>query len=135
LKSGLYGVVRLDGGPADIADCEALGLAPAPGASAVAAGVDSVDPAAVHTAAGSGLCILLGYLDEPQELTARLGLPPETGFAKLALAAHERFGAEAPAFMLGEWSCLIWSAEERRLTLMTSRSLPKSSLVTPCSTL
>jgi asparagine synthase (glutamine-hydrolysing) len=123
LKSGLYGVVRLDGGPADIDDCEALGLAPAPGASAVAAGVDSVDPGAVHTAAGSELCILLGYLDEPQELAARVGLPPEAGFAKLALAAHERFGAEAPGIMLGEWSCLIWRAEERRLTLMTSRAL------------
>jgi asparagine synthase (glutamine-hydrolysing) len=120
----LYGVVRLDGGPADIADCEALGLAPAPGAGAVAAGVDRVDPGAVHTAAAGGeLCILLGYLDEPRELAARLALPPETDFAKLALAAHERFGAEASAFMLGEWSCLIWRAEERRLTLMTSRSL------------
>ena len=123
MKSGLYGVVRLDGGPADIDDCEALGLAPAPGASAVAAGVDPVDPGAVHTAAGGELCILLGYLDEPQELAARLGLPPEAAFAKLALAAFERFGAEAPAFMLGEWSCLIWRAEERRLTLMTSRAL------------
>ena len=123
MKSGLYGVVRLDGGPADIADCAALGLAPAPGAGAVAAGVDPVDPGAVHTAAGSDLCILLGYLDEPQELAARLGLPPEATFAKLALAAHERFGAEAPALMLGEWSCLIWRSEERRLTLMTSRAL------------
>lgn len=124
MRSGLYGVVRLDDGPADIADCEALGLALAPGSSAVAAGVDPVDPGAVHTVAGGGeLCILLGYLDEPQELAARLGLPPETGFAKLALAAFERFGAEAPAFMLGEWSCVIWRAEERRLTLMTSRAL------------
>ena len=95
MKSGLYGVVRLDGGPADIADCQALGLAPAPGASTVAAGVDPVDPNAVHTAAGGDLYILLGYLDEPQELAARLGLPQETGFAKLALAAHERFDAEA----------------------------------------
>jgi asparagine synthase (glutamine-hydrolysing) len=124
LKSGLYGVVRLDGGPADIVDCQVLGLAPTPGASAVAAGVDPVDPGAVHTAGGGDeLRILLGYLDEPQELAARLGLPPETGFAKLALAAFERYGAEAPAFMLGEWSCLIWRAEQRRLTLMTSRSL------------
>jgi asparagine synthase (glutamine-hydrolysing) len=130
LKSGLYGVVRLDGGPADIADCEALGLAPAPGAGAVVAGVDPVDPGAVHTAAGGDLCILLGYLDEPQELAARLGLPPEAGFAKLALAAHDRFGAEAPAFMLGEWSCLIWRAEERRLTLMTSRALRDPVLYT-----
>ncbi|MFZ3308666.1 MAG: asparagine synthase-related protein [Xanthobacteraceae bacterium] len=123
MKSGLYGVARLDGGSADIADCKALGLAPAPGASAVAAGVDTLDPGAIHTAADGDLCILLGYLDEPQELAARLGLSPDTDFAKLALAAHERFGAEAPAVMFGEWSCLFWNADERRLTLMTSRAL------------
>jgi asparagine synthase (glutamine-hydrolysing) len=130
LKSGLYGVVRLDGGPADIADCEALGLAAARGAGAVAAGVDPVDPGAVHTTAGEDLCILLGYLDEPQELAARLGLPAETGFAQLALTAHERFGAEAPTSMFGEWSCLIWRAEQRGLTLMTSRSLRDPVLYT-----
>jgi asparagine synthase (glutamine-hydrolysing) len=124
LKSGLYAVARLDGGPADLADCRALGLTPDPSASAVALGVDLVDPGAVHTAAvDGGLCILLGYLDEPQELAGRLGLPPEAGFTTLALAAHARFGAEAPAVMLGEWSCLLWRAEERRLTLMTSRAL------------
>jgi len=98
-------------------------MTPAPGASAIAAGVDPVDPGAVHTADRGGFCILLGYLDEPEELAARLRLPPETGFAKLALAAHERFGVEAPAFMLGEWSCLLWRAQARRLTLMTSRAL------------
>ena len=123
MKSGLYGVVRFDGGPADSADCKALGLTPLPGASAVAAGLDGVDPGAVHIAADGDLCILLGYLDEPQDLAARLGLRAETGFAKLARAAFERFGAKAPAFMLGEWSFLLWRAEERRLTLMTSRAL------------
>ncbi|BGE84885.1 hypothetical protein Ms3S1_13210 [Methylosinus sp. 3S-1] len=66
---------------------------------------------------------MLGYLDEPQELAVRLGLPVDSGFALLAAAAHARFGAEAPAHMLGEWSCLVWRAEERRLALMTSRAL------------
>jgi hypothetical protein len=70
LKSGIYGVVRLEGGPADIADCEALGLAPAPGASAVAAGVDPVDPGAVHTAAGGD------YASRSVISTSRRNWPP-----------------------------------------------------------
>lgn len=119
--SGVYGVFRLDNGPVDPADAAILGLAADgdPGA-ALARGVDEHAPAAVQRSDLDGrITILVGYLDEPDEMIDRLGLSRGTPHADLARAALLRFGAETPALLIGEWTLLHWEPEGR-LTLMAS---------------
>ena len=128
MKSGIYGCFSLDGAPVGLGDRAALGLdgsdgvAAAPGA--VARGMDLADPGAIDVANADGdLCILQGYLDEPEDLAAKLGLPRDASAATLARAAIERFGEAAPAQMIGEWSCALWRSAPRRLTLMVSMAV------------
>src|ERR1700693_3647538 len=96
MKSGIYGCFSLDGAPVGMGDRAALGLdgsdgvGAAPGA--VARGMDLADPGAIDLANANGdLCILQGYLDEPEDLAAKLGLPRDAPAATLARAAIERF--------------------------------------------
>lgn len=120
-SSGVYGVFRLDGGPIDPADAAILGLAidGEPG-SALTKGVDQHAPGAVQRSDLDGrITILVGYLDEPDEMIDRLGLSRATPHADLARAALLRFGAETPALLIGEWTLLHWEPEGR-LTLMAS---------------
>ena len=110
-KSGIYGVIHLDGSPLDRAAAAVLGLAVPidPGAALVEA-VDPQCSGAVHRFdADASLTVLAGELDEPAELAASLGLPPGTAHGELARAALTRFGDELPAEMLGEWSLLHWN--------------------------
>ncbi len=121
LKSGLYGLFRLDGGPVDPRDAEALGLDfPEAPETAHAVAIDAHAPGAVHRAEdGDALTILLGDLEEPEELAARLDLARTTSHALLARAALRKFGGETPGVMIGEWSLLHWD-RSGRLTLMIS---------------
>jgi asparagine synthase (glutamine-hydrolysing) len=66
---------------------------------------------------------LQGYLDEPEDLAAKLRLPRDASAATLAHAAIERFGEAAPAQMIGEWSCALWRSAPRRLTLVVSMAV------------
>jgi asparagine synthase (glutamine-hydrolysing) len=120
-STGVYGVFRLDGGPIDPADAAILGLAVdgEPG-SALAGGIDEHAPGAVQRSDLDGrITILVGYLDEPDEMSDRLGLSRATPHVDLARAALLRFGAETPALLIGEWTLLHWEPEGR-LTLMAS---------------
>jgi asparagine synthase (glutamine-hydrolysing) len=121
VMSGLYGVFRLDGGPCDAGDVKTLGLplsgAPVP---AHAQAIDELAPSAVHRIEGDGaLTLLLGYLDEAENLAALLNMSKATPHSNLARAALARFGADTPGEMLGEWSLLHWE-HTGRLTLMQS---------------
>ena len=64
------------------------------------------------------ITILVGALDRVAALADRLGLPHDVAPAQLARAVLDRFGAETPREMLGEWTLLHWEAG--RLTLMAS---------------
>ncbi len=109
-KSGLYGLVNLDGAPLDARDCSALGLAaPVGPVAGMVEAVDARSPdAAQRLSMGSITLVLAGELDHRAELTARLGLSPTTPAVRLAFHALARFGDSLPVEMAGEWSLLQW---------------------------
>lgn len=121
-SSGIYGLFRLDGGPIDTRDARALGLDVVGGANAaLAQAVDPHAPTALHRAEDDGaLTILVGHIEEPDALAARLSVAPSMPPALLARAALHRFGRDTPAEMIGEWSLLHWDGRERRSTLTMS---------------
>jgi asparagine synthase (glutamine-hydrolysing) len=112
LKSGLYGLFRLDGGPVDSRDVAALGFAaPVEPGPAFAIGIDPRAPAAVHRYEADGaLTILVGDLEEPDALAQRLHFASAPPAAMLARAVLQRCGDETPVLMVGEWSLLHWDA-------------------------
>ncbi len=122
LSGGIYGLFRLDGGPVDPRDVAALGLDRGDVAGAAFAhAVDPHDRTALHRIeADEALTILVGHIEEPQALAARLNVPPTLPAALLARAALERFGGETAAEMIGEWSLLHWDRRDRRLVLTMS---------------
>ena len=122
LKSGVYGLFRLDGGPIDRGDAQSLGLTVVgdPGA-ALAHSIDPHAPHAISRAEDTqGLTILLGELEETQALAARFSLPSSAPPAVLARAALRRFGAETPSEMIGEWSLLHWDPAGRLVLMMSA---------------
>ena len=122
LSSGIYGLFRLDDGPVDPRDADALGIGcgDLSGAAFVHA-VDPHDPNALHRVEADGaLTILVGHIEEPQALAARLKVAPTLPAALLARAALDRFGGETAAEMIGEWSLLHWDRRDRRLVLTMS---------------
>lgn len=117
--SGIVALASLDGAPLAAPDLRALGLAATTGPIAVVA-CDGGQPRAVHEAHDElGTTLLLGFFDAPEELAARLALPPETPVTALACAALARFGRELPNLACGEWSLLRWESRGA-LTLMSS---------------
>jgi len=130
MKNGLYALASLDGAPLGPIECRTLGFAAPPGEQerrlegfAVRA-IDREEGAGAigFVVRGDCLAAFLGHLDEPAELARLVGLSPDAPPAELALAALERFGDEAPAMMLGEWSLLCWHAPARELTLLASEA-------------
>ena len=121
LSSGLYGLFRLDGAPIESLEAAMLGLSPgeSPGPGHASA-IDHHRPDAAHRIEDTGgLTLLLGDIEEVPALAARLNLSPDTPVALLARTALERFGADLPVEMVGEWS-LLHQDRELRVTLMVS---------------
>ncbi|MEP7007675.1 MAG: asparagine synthase-related protein [Sphingomonas bacterium] len=129
-KTGLYAIASLDVAPIGPDDLAELGFAdqPAPRhlqAEGFALNVVDREEAgrAVHIAERDDIVlVLLGHLDEPADLASTLGMDVASPPAELALAALERFGADAPQRMLGEWSLLRWRGQARELTLLMSQA-------------
>jgi asparagine synthase (glutamine-hydrolysing) len=129
-KTGLYAIASLDGAPIGPDDLAVLGFAdqPAPRHLQVegfALNVVDREEAgrAVHIAERDDIVlVLLGHLDEPADLAGALGMDRASPPAELALAALERFGADAPQRMLGEWSLLCWRGQPCELTLLMSQA-------------
>ncbi len=126
MRSGLYAIASLDGAPLDARELKALGFAETQCSSGFAVQVVDREEGgrAAHVLERPDETVaLLGYLDEPGELAATLGMAADAVPAALAGAALERFGAEAPQRMLGEWSLLRWHAPARELTVLASEAL------------
>lgn len=121
---GLFGLLRLDGGPVDEADRQAL-----------VQGMAAFDPASVRW---EGPGALLGgrwagpaapgqafaasaRLDEPGELAAALGLAPAEARSlpdeALVAAAWARWGEACVDRLAGDWAFAAWDGEARRLVL------------------
>lgn len=120
MRSGLYGCIDFDGAPLAAQDAAALGFDPADGEAL--RGIDRIPPHSVDVArSGDSLCILVGRIDDDDGgLTAALGMARNTPSAAIAHAALSRFGEDLAAYMPGEWSCLLWERDARRLRLATS---------------
>lgn len=71
---------------------------------------------------GEGLTALLGHLDEPGDLARTLGMDPRSSPAELAARALDRFAADAPRRMLGEWAAVRWHAPSRTCELVMSEA-------------
>lgn len=134
MKNGLYALASLDGAPLCIRDLETLGLAGrecgqdearlhrAPGFAIRA----TDDPDAIGSIdfidTPGAIVAFLGYLDEPEDLAGSLGMAPNTPPAQLAWEAIERYGADAPARIYGDWSFARWDVQPKTLTLLSSES-------------
>ena len=121
-KSGLYACIAFDGAPMLAHDAAALGLDPA-GDSAVR-GRDRAMPHCVDVAhTGDSICVLVGRIDDDDgALADGLGLTRDAPAAVKARAALDRFGDDVAAHVPGEWSCLLWDGDARRLQLAMSRA-------------
>jgi len=119
-RTGIYGRFNLDGAPVDPGEAALLGLVPPdPTASGAGLVVDLADPGAAQEDRSNGaLTLLLGRLDEPDAVAARLGMPADTPQAMLARAALVRFGGDARSLMAGEWTLLHYA--HHRVTLVAS---------------
>jgi asparagine synthase (glutamine-hydrolysing) len=121
--AGIYALAALDGAPLAEAGLKTLGLDQVEHVGSLAARALDPQVSAIHTwRTGDELTLLAGYLDEPEELAATLGMNAATPPAQLAAVALDRLGNEAPAHLLGEWSLLRWDSRTRKLTLAISEN-------------
>ncbi|MES2441762.1 MAG: asparagine synthase-related protein [Pseudomonadota bacterium] len=129
-KSGLFALAALDGAALVPRDLAALDLddprAPfrlqGEGIAAKAVDREEAGRAANVVERADGFTLLLGHLDEAEDLAESLGLERGTPPAGLAAAAITRFGADAPMRMIGEWTLLDWHGPSRTLTLLMSEA-------------
>lgn len=104
VRAGLWGLVRFDGCPVAAQDTSRLGL-PRTERSRTAQGLDTQDPDFVDVFQDQGATtILTGWIADRREMAARMGLQIGANPARIAQAALAKFGKDAPAEMLGEWS-------------------------------
>jgi len=128
-KSGLYALAALDGAPLDPHALAVMGLdgpgeyrRESPGISAQAVDREEAGRAVSIADRADGFTLLLGHLDEQDELADALGMARDAPGAALAAAVLARFGADAPMRMIGEWNLLDWHAPSRTLTLLMSEA-------------
>lgn len=60
-------------------------------------------------------------LDDTEALAGRLDLPVGASDAALILAAYLRWGRDCPAYLDGDFACLIWDGRQRELFLARDR--------------
>jgi asparagine synthase (glutamine-hydrolysing) len=122
--TGVFGIVRRDGGPVDPGQHVQLAQAIAAGGGGAAGlapdlGRDAAGVMAGASPAEPQLCAS-GRLDNRDELVRELqsGGPPVRGSdADVILAAYRRWGEDAPARLLGDWCLAAWDQRRHRLFL------------------
>lgn len=127
--NGLYALASLDGRPPAPGDRAAMGLDdprdPAlldNGACLIAA--RDVRASAVHRRVhAGGIDVLIGDLDEPEELARLVGLAERSDPLTLACAAFERFGDRAPRRMPGSWLLARWKTAGATLDLLMAEQV------------
>ncbi len=131
--SGICGLLRLDGGPAEGLDAM---LAPlrrrgpdgvrtvrdgpaALGHALLATTPEALSEVLPWTHAETGCTVTADVrLDNREELIAALGLPDtgrSAGDGELILRAYLRWGEDCPGRLLGDWAFAIWDPRQRRL--------------------
>ncbi|HCF25119.1 MULTISPECIES: asparagine synthase-related protein [unclassified Novosphingobium] len=122
-RSGVHGLFRLDEGPIDPDDAVRLGLDAVRSGAGILEAFDPVEPWA-GTSAVEDACTtcLAGWIDDAAMIAERLGLSPGSSPARIARAALDRYGAETPLQLSGEWTLLQWDRRAGRaaVTIMAS---------------
>jgi asparagine synthase (glutamine-hydrolysing) len=138
--SGIFGIVRFDGGPADPERLAALATAMAPwgrhtvttkvqGSAALGHALTLETPEDLHVAMPVHrtepdllLVSAEGRLDNRDDLLSALGIGAEeartTADAAIMQRAYEAWGADCAERLLGDWSLAAWHAVDRRLALL-----------------
>lgn len=131
--SALFGLLRLDGAPADPGDLARLGAALAafgdgetirlegPAGLGLRTRGEAPGPGVLAPAAGgSGLCLAAARLDDPAALAEALDLGPEARAwrdADLVAAAWRRWGEACVDRLSGDWAFAAWDPAARRLLM------------------
>lgn len=107
-KSGLYALMRHDGGPIGANDAAALGFeTTGDSTQPLFAAHDARTPAACSRFERAGqVTLLAGYVEEADDWARRFGLPATCSAAEIASCALHRFGSDLPAQLVGDWSLL-----------------------------
>ncbi|HEX8152695.1 MAG TPA: asparagine synthase-related protein [Thermoanaerobaculia bacterium] len=126
--SGIYGLVRFDGG-ADAAEARAMREAMAYWGADGGLHVDGVaalggllphdasEGSAAFALPGGGVLVATARLDNRDELLARFELPRDADDRRLVAAAWEAWGERACERLFGDWSFAAWNPRDRRLVL------------------
>lgn len=106
-KSGIHGLLHLAGGSVARADAAALDLAlPSFPTSRVVEGVDTRAEAVSRIDNAAGLTVLVGEIEDAEQLARSLSLPADASPAAIAQAALAVHGRQLPARMVGEYACV-----------------------------
>ncbi|MFZ1564555.1 asparagine synthase-related protein [Sphingorhabdus sp.] len=119
--SGIYGMFNLDGAPIKASDAEWFGqYSDSEIRSWLVSGHDAHFSHAVSFHDGpAGFTVLVGEIEEADDLALELGVRRSSPAAYLAQTAFDRFGSNLPAILIGEWS-LLHRALDGSVTLMIS---------------
>jgi asparagine synthase (glutamine-hydrolysing) len=130
--SAIYGLVRFDGAPVLPEELDAM-AAPMrywgpDGGGAACAGGGGLGQLVTHhflpeahrergpLILGDGsLLVACGRLDHREDLCAELSCARDATESAIIAAAWEKWNAEAPQHLHGDWSFAVWDARERRL--------------------
>lgn len=109
LRSGVHGLFRLDGGPLDPREIKRIGLGATQRGSAILEAIDRAEPGASASVVEEACTTCLaGWIDDADTQAQRLGLPADSPVALIARVALDRYGAETPLQLGGEWTLLQW---------------------------
>lgn len=107
-KSGLYALLRHDGGPIGASDAAALGFeATGDNMQPLFTAHDALAPAACSRFDRAGrVTLLAGHVEDAGDWARRFGLAPSCSAAQIASHALAQFGSDLPAELIGDWSLL-----------------------------
>jgi asparagine synthase (glutamine-hydrolysing) len=125
MRSGLYGLVRLDGAPLDPSDLAVMDLQTQHDRSlAVRISDASADGVYAGIAEQNDRTLAFtGYLNNLKDLAARLALRPDMPAPSLVLAAFDRWDDQALHQLDGEWSLMLADRRAGRVLIANAPTL------------